>query len=95
MNAVDAMPTGGSLTVSLAPVAGAVEVRVADTGLGISEQDRSRVFDPFFSTKPTGYGTGLGLMMVRTIVAEHASEIELVSTPGEGTEFIIRFPHTN
>jgi signal transduction histidine kinase len=95
MNAVDAMPSGGSLLVSLSPVAGAVEVRVADTGLGISEQDRTRVFDPFFTTKPTGYGTGLGLMMVRTIVAEHGGEIELESSPGEGAEFSIRFPHTN
>jgi signal transduction histidine kinase len=95
MNAVDAMPSGGSLSVSLAPVAGAVEVRVADTGLGISEQDQSRVFDPFFTTKPTGYGTGLGLMMVRTIVAEHGGEVELESSPGEGAEFFIRFPHMN
>jgi signal transduction histidine kinase len=89
------MPSGGSLTVTLLPVDGAVEVRVADTGLGISEQDQPRVFDPFFTTKPTGYGTGLGLMMVRTIVAEHGGEIELASSAGDGTEFFIRFPHTH
>ena len=95
MNAVDVMPTGGSLTVSLAPDGAAVQVRVADNGPGISEQDQSRVFDPFFTTKPTGYGTGLGLMMVRTIVAEHGGEIELESSPGVGTEFFIRFPLSN
>jgi signal transduction histidine kinase len=92
VNAVDAMPDGGTLTVSLAPSGAAVEVRVADTGHGISEADQARIFDPFFSTKPAGYGTGLGLMMVRTIVAEHAGEIELESAPGEGAEFVLRFP---
>lgn len=92
MNAVDAMTAGGTLTVSLASDDDAVEVRVADSGTGISEEDRSRIFDPFFTTKPTGYGTGLGLMMVRTIVAEHGGEIELASPAGLGAEFVIRFP---
>jgi len=95
VNAVDAMPNGGALTVSLAPIGGSVQVRVSDTGHGISDQDRSRIFDPFFSTKPSGYGTGLGLMMVRSIVAEHGGEIELESAPGEGTEFVLRFPVSN
>jgi signal transduction histidine kinase len=92
MNAADAMPAGGTLTVSLLPSGSGVEVRVADTGHGISKPDQARVFDPFFSTKPAGYGTGLGLMMVRSIVAEHGGEIELESAPGEGTEFVLRFP---
>jgi signal transduction histidine kinase len=92
INAIDVMPDGGDLGVSLARAKGGIEVRVSDTGFGISAADLARVFEPFYTTKPTGEGTGLGLMVVRTIVLEHGGEIDVTSTEGSGTEFRIRFP---
>jgi len=93
VNAADAMPDGGLLRVSLAsPEPGVVEVRVRDTGEGISEEVLSRVFDPFFTTKPRGQGTGLGLVVSRGIVLDHGGTIEARSRPGEGAEFLIRLP---
>jgi signal transduction histidine kinase len=92
INAVDAMPEGGELRVSLAPADGGIDVRVSDTGLGIAESDVSHVFEPFFTTKPAGQGTGLGLMMVKTIVSEHGGEIDVVSSEGAGSEFRIHLP---
>jgi len=92
LNAADAMPDGGELVVSLGMDDDMVEVLVADTGVGIAEKDMPRVFEPFFTTKPAGQGTGLGLMVVRTIVSEHGGQVEVESRHGSGTEFSIRFP---
>ncbi|RUR78328.1 ATP-binding protein [Chlorogloeopsis fritschii PCC 9212] len=70
-----------------------VEIRIADNGLGITEDIRQRIFDPFFTTKPVGQGTGLGLSISYQIVVEkHSGILECVSTPGKGTEFIIKIP---
>ncbi|MEW6510762.1 MAG: PAS domain S-box protein [Bacteroidota bacterium] len=66
-----------------------VHIALADTGIGMSEEVRSRVFDPFFTTKPTGKGTGLGLAVVYGIVQSHHGLIDLDSTPGAGTTFHI------
>jgi two-component system NtrC family sensor kinase len=69
-----------------------VSVRILDTGCGMSEEVRSHIFEPFFTTKPVGKGTGLGLSIVFRIVEEHGGTIEVRSTPGKGSEFVIRLP---
>jgi signal transduction histidine kinase len=92
LNAVDAMPGGGTLTVSLAPAASDVEIRVADTGHGIAAEDLERVFEPFYTTKAAGEGSGLGLSVVQGIVAEHHGAIEVVRSDDAGTEFRLLFP---
>ncbi len=93
LNATDAMPDGGRLTVSIAPARpGQVEVRVADTGVGISGQDLEQLFKPFFTTKPAGRGSGLGLVVAKGIVVDHGGDIAVRSEPGRGTEFVIRLP---
>ncbi len=92
LNAADAMPEGGTPRVALRPDGDAIEIRVADTGTGISEQDLARVFEPFFSTKSAGEGSGLGLVVAQSIVHDHGGEIEVESELGKGTEFRIRLP---
>jgi signal transduction histidine kinase len=70
-----------------------VVIRIADNGLGMSEQVQKKVFDPFFTTKPVGSGTGLGLSICHQIVVEtHKGKISCVSAPGQGTEFIVEIP---
>ncbi len=90
-NAVDAMPTGGKITLQTECDATHVIVRVRDTGAGMTEAVRQRCLEPFFSTKGER-GTGLGLSMVYGIIERHRGTIEVQSTPGEGTTFIIRMP---
>jgi signal transduction histidine kinase len=100
MNARDAMPNGGTLTLLTSRHDGRVRVSVADTGGGISADVLPRIFDPFFTTKndpqstPEGgrKGTGLGLSVSYGIVREHGGEIEVESTPGRGTRFLLTFP---
>ncbi len=93
LNAVDAMPEGGELRIVLEPVDEAsVEVRVADTGIGISESDLPRIFEPFFTSKAAGEGNGLGLMVAHGIVKDHDGTIAVESEPDCGTEFRIAFP---
>ncbi|MDF5710690.1 MAG: GAF domain-containing protein [Nostoc sp. S4] len=73
-----------------------VVIKIADNGLGISEEVRSHIFDPFFTTKAPGKGTGLGLSISYQIVVEkHHGEIKCLSKPGEGTEFLIKIPTDN
>ncbi|HEY9294948.1 MAG TPA: ATP-binding protein, partial [Phormidium sp.] len=70
-----------------------VEVAIADNGVGISKEIQQRIFNPFFTTKPLGKGTGMGMSISYQIVTEkHGGKLECFSTPGEGTEFIIRIP---
>jgi signal transduction histidine kinase len=70
-----------------------VEVAIADNGVGISQEVQRRIFNPFFTTKPLGKGTGMGMSISYQIVTEkHGGKLECFSTPGEGTEFIIQIP---
>ena len=71
---------------------GEVQVRVADTGIGISSESIGKIFEPFHTTKPRGKGSGLGLAVSKNIALEHHARIEVTSQVGEGTEFTIRFP---
>jgi len=94
-NAVDAMPQGGTLTVrAWAGTAGAPEawVEIADTGDGVPPEALSRIWEPFYTTKPEGKGTGLGLGICRRIVEEHGGTIELHSQPGQGTQVQLKLP---
>jgi signal transduction histidine kinase len=91
-NAVAAMPGGGKLRVELKKLGTGVELRVSDTGKGIEQAVRERMFEPFFTTRPTSGGTGLGLTFVQTTVRQRGGTIAVESAPGEGTTFILCFP---
>lgn len=94
LNAIDSMNNGGSLTVMLAknPKKNGIEIKVADTGTGISEGDLSHIFDPYFTTKASG--TGLGLAIVHNIMEAHGGEIAIESRLGQGTGVTIFLPYT-
>jgi signal transduction histidine kinase/CheY-like chemotaxis protein len=92
-NAVDAMPAGGTLRLAARPIDDGVEIEVADSGVGMTEAVRSRIFEPFFSTKGQ-QGTGLGLAMVFAIVEQHGGTVDVRSAPGRGTTFVLRLPST-
>lgn len=89
-NSREAMPGGGTLTVTVARRGAEVEVRVADTGGGLAEEVKRRLFEPFFSTKQGG--TGLGLSLARQIVQAHGGRIEADPTVSSGTTFVITLP---
>jgi len=93
-NAVQAMPDGGKLRVSLGQAEEAVAIAVQDSGIGIPRENLSRIFDPFFTTKPEGQGTGLGLSVSFGIVSHHGGRIEVDSKMGKGTTFTLLLPRT-
>jgi signal transduction histidine kinase len=92
VNAIQAMPGGGRLTVGTRAVDSAAEMRVTDTGSGMSEEVAKKVFLPFFTTKDVDEGTGLGLSVVHGIVTAHEGSIEVTSREGKGTTFTVRLP---
>ena len=93
LNAVDAMPEGGTLTLRTQKTsAGAVQLCVEDTGQGMTEQVRLRALEPFFTTKPFGKGAGLGLSTVFGLVQAHKGTREIESSPGVGTRALLTFP---
>jgi two-component system sensor histidine kinase HydH len=90
LNAFDAMDEGGTLSVGLSSAdGGTATITIADTGTGIGAEDMGRIFDPYFTTKPSG--TGLGLAIVHRIMEAHNGEIHVDSTPGQGTTISLIF----
>jgi signal transduction histidine kinase len=91
MNAIDATPAGGIITLGTRVEGDSVVASVRDTGSGIPDDIQDRIFDAFFTTKEEGKGTGLGMFVCRRIVTDHEGEIEINSKVGLGTEMILRF----
>jgi len=89
-NGYQAMPDGGRVTVEAESVAGAVRLRIADSGVGMSAETQGRLFEPFFTTKPRG--VGLGLAVTKRIVEAHNGTITVSSEEGRGTEFTVLLP---
>jgi signal transduction histidine kinase len=103
VNARDAMPGGGRLTITLdrleSPSTSGVDrrgsfvrLKVADTGVGIRREDLPHVFEPFFTTKDVGQGSGLGLATTFGILEQHHGRLEVQSEPGQGTTFTVTLP---
>ena len=92
LNAIEATEAGGKVTFTtrFVPETEMIEITVSDTGTGISDEDMSKIFDAFFTTK--GDGTGLGLAITRDIIREHGGTIDVESELGQGTSFTIRLP---
>ena len=91
-NAVDAMPSGGELTISSRHEGSNLLVEVSDTGVGIPPESIAKIFEPFFTTKEVGQGTGLGLAVCYGILTEHGGSLDVQSAPEAGTTFTITLP---
>ena len=94
INGAEAMPQGGELIVKSChlPEEGFVKIEISDTGTGISEEHITKIFDPFFSTKESGKGVGLGLSIVYGIINEHKGSIVVRSKLGKGATFVVKLP---
>ena len=90
LNAIQAMDKGGVLTIESVLSGGAIEVSISDTGAGISDENRKKLFSPFFTTRKDG--TGLGLAITHRIIENHRGRIDVASEPGKGTRFLVRIP---
>jgi signal transduction histidine kinase len=92
LNAMQAMPDGGDLTVDAHQQGDEIRIAVSDTGIGIPEEFHEKVFEPFFTTKEAGEGTGLGLSVSYSIVRQHGGRIEVRSEVGRGATFVVVLP---
>jgi signal transduction histidine kinase len=91
-NAIQAIPGEGKIFIKTWQVGDMVKVSIRDTGTGMTEEIRKKIYDPFFTTKDVGKGTGLGLYISYGIIEKHNGKIEVFSQLGEGTEFVITIP---
>jgi signal transduction histidine kinase len=90
INAIQAMPDGGALNITLHPNHSHLRIEFADTGVGIAPDNLAQIFEPYYSTKDTGIG--LGLPLTKKIIEEHGGQISVASTPGQGTTFTVTLP---
>jgi two-component system sensor histidine kinase HydH len=93
INAVQAMPEGGLLSVNAQDQANGVVVTIGDTGIGMTEETKNKMFDPYFTTKNTG--TGLGLALVQKVIEAHGGTIEVATRENSGTQFTIFLPRNS
>jgi len=91
LNALDAMPAGGTLTLRTSARDAGVRLEIADTGQGLAPEECSRLFTPYYTSKH--HGTGLGLAIVQSVVSDHGGTISVSSDAGRGTTFRIDLPH--
>ncbi len=91
-NAVDSIQHDGRIIISTSQIDEFAVVAIEDTGSGIPQEVRSKIYDPFFTTKEIGKGVGLGLSITYAIIEEHQGTIEFESEVGKGTKFIITLP---
>jgi signal transduction histidine kinase len=91
-NAIDAIEDKGTIAINTSTSNGVIIIRIKDTGPGIPENIREKIFDPFYTTKGVGKGTGLGLSISQSIIEKHKGTIDVKSETGKGTEFVISIP---
>ena len=89
VNAAQAIAKEGEIRISTRKIDDSVEIKISDTGAGIPKENLSKIFDPFFTTKEVGKGTGLGLNVAYNIIKKHKGTIDVESTVGKGTTFVI------
>ena len=92
LNAINAMPSGGVLSITVNMVEDRVIVRISDTGVGIPAGDLDKIFDPFHTSSPVGQGTGLGLSICYSIIRQHLGSIQAESRYGQGASIIVTLP---
>lgn len=92
LNAMDATKNGGTFSIRTAREEGSVRIEVTDTGEGLTDEERARVFTPYYTTRQ--HGTGLGLAIVQSVVSDHHGKISVESEPGHGTRFVLHLPLT-
>ena len=92
MNAVQAITGEGTVRIACHEAHGWVDLQISDTGCGMNAEQLKRMFDPYFTTKEPGKGTGLGLLITKKVIEDHGGTIEVESEQGKGTTFRLTLP---